>query len=413
MQLHSSLRTLDIKQSNKMNVLQYIRQHKESTKPEIAKQLGYSAPTVSKLVDELVEINYVKITGTGTSTDQGGKRPKLFAFNPMGGSIVALHVGVQTIEAGLLNLEGEVLFHRSEKIKSKDTSDKIVEAIEKHIEMLMEKSEQIGLRTLGIGIGCPGLVEFATGTILKSYKIHVLENVQLGTLIRQKFDCPIWIDNECNNLALAEKWFGDGGDHETAINLLTEAGIGAGIIIDHQLIRGADNSFGEVGHTVIDMHGPECDCGNHGCWELFASTEAVIKRLESTREQSDYLCKAGAHKEVQMELIAEAIQAGDDWASQIAIKELGEFLAIGIVNLVNIFNPNSINIHGEMKMLGQPLLEEVKIRVRQKALPAPAKRVRIDFSKLGDHAHVIGAGALCVKELFESPDELFRRSSNM
>jgi N-acetylglucosamine repressor len=411
MQLHSSLRTLDIKQSNKMNVLQYIRQHKESTKPEIAKELGYSAPTVSKLVDELVEISYVKINGRGTSTDQGGKRPKLFAFNPMGGSIVALHVGVKTIEVALLNLEGEVLFHISEKIKTKDSSDKIIEIIENYIEMLMNKSAERGLRTLAIGIGCPGLVEFATGTILKSYNINALENVQLGTRLRQRFDCPVWIDNECNNLALAEKWFGEGGAHGTAINLLTEAGIGSGIIIDHQLIRGEDNSFGEVGHTVIDINGPVCYCGNQGCWEIFASTEALLKRMERTKEQSDYLRNTiGIEAELNLTIISEAIQQGDPWVKQIAIAELGKYLAIGIVNMVNIFNPNSIIIHGEMKILGSSLLEEITKWVQKMALPVPSSRVQIKFSKLGDNAHIIGAGALCIKELFESPDELFRRT---
>jgi N-acetylglucosamine repressor len=410
MQLHSSLKTLDIKQSNKMNVLQYIRQHKESTKPEIAKKLGYSAPTVSKLVDELVEISYVKINGRGTSTDQGGKRPKLFAFNPMGGSIVALHVGVKTIEAALLNLEGQVLFHISEKLKKKNGSDKIVEMIENCIEILFKKSNEMSLRTLGIGIGCPGLVEFATGTILKSYNINVLENVQLGKLLKQKFNCPIWIDNECNNLALAEKWFGDGGAHGTAINLLTEAGIGAGIIIDHQLIRGEDNSFGEVGHSVIDINGPVCHCGNQGCWEIFASTKALLSRLEETRGQSDYLRNhLGMEEEINLMIISEAIQHGDPWVKQIAIEELGKYLAIGIVNIVNMLNPNSIIIHGEMKILGSLLLEEISKWVQKLALPVPSSRVRIKFSKLGDNAHVIGAAALCIKELFESPDELFRR----
>jgi N-acetylglucosamine repressor len=411
MQLHSSLKTLDIKQSNKMNVLQYIRQHKESTKPEIAKQLGYSAPTVSKLVDELVEISYVKINGRGTSTDQGGKRPKLFAFNPMGGSIVALHVGVKTIEAALLNLEGNVLFHISEKLKKKDGSDKIVEMIENCIDILMNKSAEMRLRTLGIGIGCPGLVEFATGTILKSYNINVLENVQLGKQLKQRFDCPIWIDNECNNLALAEKWFGGGGAHGTAINLLTEAGIGAGIIIDHQLIRGEDNSFGEVGHSVIDINGPICHCGNQGCWEIFASTEALLNRLEETRGQSDYLRNhLGMEAEINLTIISEAIQHGDPWVKQIAIEELGKYLAIGIANIVNMLNPSSIIIHGEMKILGSLLLEEITKWVQKAALPVPASRVQIKFSKLGDNAHIIGAGALCIKELFESPDELFRKT---
>jgi len=405
------LKLTDIKYSNKLNVLQYLRMQKEVTKPDIAKAFELSAPTASKLVDELVAEGYAKLNGRGMSTDQGGKRPKLFAFNPMGGAIVSLHIGVRMIEAALINLEAKVLYRITETIKPGDDTEKLIQKINACIEEILRMSAGDKLKVLAIGMGCPGVVDFGTGKIVTAYGLQKLEQAELGEMLGLKFGYPVWIDNECNNLALAEQWFGEGETSGTMINLMIEEGIGAGIIIENQMIRGESNSFGEVGHMVIDLNGLPCSCGNRGCWEQYVSIDALLAQAAEAHAHSPYLREQASRPEdITIPLLAQALQQGDEAVKRV-VAGLIRHLAIGISSLVNIFNPTQVILHGSLQPLANAILGELPDLVRGMALPAPAKRTAIRFSSMGKDAHLIGAATLGIKGVFESPESLFGQLS--
>jgi len=406
-ELPQTLKPTDIKYSNKLNVLQYMRLRKLVTKPEIAKEFDLSAPTASKLVDELVADGYAKMKGRGMSTDQGGKRPKLFAFNPMGGAIVSLHIGVRKIDAALINLEAEVLYRLTETIAPGDDTDKLLKKINACVEEILQMSEKDRPKVLAIGMGCPGVVDFGARKIVTAYGVQKLEKVELGSMLERNFGLPVWIDNECNNLALAEQWFGEGETSGTMINLMIEEGIGAGIIIENQMIRGESYSFGEVGHMVIDMEGLPCTCGNRGCWEQYVSIDALLAQVSEVFRQTSYLrAHAKSPEDITIPLIAQALRHGDE-AVKTVVGRLTRHLAVGISSLVNIFNPNQIILHGSLQPLGDAIVDELRELVRGMALPAPAQRVVIRFSSMGKDAHLIGAATLGIKGVFESPEILF------
>jgi predicted NBD/HSP70 family sugar kinase len=391
-----------------LNVLQYLRSQEEATKPDIAKVFGYSAPTASKLVDELVVEGFAKINGRGLSTHQGGKRPTLYSFHGMGRGIVSLHIGTKAMQAALVNLEGKVLYRLSKKVMPKEDAETLLQKVMTSIEEVLLKAATETLKVAAIGIGCPGLVDFRTGKIISSYGLRMLEQVEIGEIVRQTFGLPVWIDNECNNLALAEQWFGECEMNGTMINVMIEEGIGAGIIIENQMIRGENNSFGEVGHMVIDHQGLPCKCGNRGCWEQYVSTDAVIGRVAEAASSSDFLRERiqGA-EEITMSLLAQALKHGDDVVSDIAVMQTATYLAIGISSLINIFNPNDVILHGSLQPLEDALLPEVKKQVRARALPVPAERAAIRFSSMGQDSHIIGAAALGMKGVFDMPEALF------
>ncbi|BBH18987.1 xylose repressor [Paenibacillus baekrokdamisoli] len=412
--LPQTLRTTDIRLSNKLHLLQFVRQRGEVTKPEIEKQLGFSAPTVSTLIDEMVHEGFIKYKGMGSSTGQGGKRPKIFTFNPTGRGIIGIHIGVRSIQAALMDLEANILFRVDCPLKPKVQIHTMMSILDSLIKECVDEARRRHIFLLGIGLGCPGVVDFKTGKVLRSINMPVLEQESFGDIWIKEYDIPAWIDNECNNLALGEKWFGLTGAAGTTLNLLTEEGIGAGIIIDEQLIRGASNSFGEVGHMVIERDGAQCHCGNRGCWEMHSSTSALLSLLEKYANQSAILTEAlEQNGELTMDDIVNALEADDKVTQSIAIKELSISLSIGLTNLVNIFNPDAIIVHGEMTRLGAPLLSELRRIVKEQALPISAEQVHIAFSELGEEAHLIGAGALCIKELFEFPEALFRKDETI
>ena len=402
------MRLTDIKNTNKMNVLRYLRLHEEVTKPDIAKQFGYSAPTASKLVDELVADGFAKVVGRGMSTDQGGKRPNLYAFNPMGGAVAALHIGVRGLEAALVNLGGQILYRVSEKVRPNEETGKLIQKMAASLDFVIGKAKEDGLKLLAAGIGCPGLVDFEKGTILSAYGLPKLEGAALGDEMRRRFGVPVWVDNECNNLALAEQWFGEGEMSGTMINLMIEEGIGAGIIIENEMIRGVSYSFGEVGHMVVDRNGRPCGCGNRGCWEQYVSTDALIARIADALDRSPYIAsRIQSPDDITIPLIAQAVREGDAAAREIAVDEMARELAVGIASLVNIFNPNGIILHGSLTPLADALLPALVREVRARALPGPAERAAIRFSSMGRDSHLIGAATLGMKGVFDDPGALF------
>ncbi|MEX2462619.1 MAG: ROK family transcriptional regulator [Paenibacillaceae bacterium] len=401
-------RKTDIKQSNKLSILQWIRNSGETTQPEISKELKLSRPTVSALVEELIFEGYIKISGIGSSTNQGGKRPKLVAFHAKGGGILALHFTVSTIRAAFLDLSANLLYEIHASITSKDTQKTILAKMMDLVSNLLQKAKELNIPVKGIGVGCPGLVETSTGTILTSINFEVMNGCTLRDSLSSAFNLPVWVDNECRNLVLAEKMFGEGKDVNTFISLMTDVGIGAGIIIDNRIMRGKDDSFGEIGHTTIQMDGLKCQCGNFGCWETYASSNALISRIHENLSRTLKLKDmVETQNELTIDLIVEAIRQGDTVVQKMAIEDLGKYLGVGVANLVNSINPGLVIIHGEMINLGKSLITEIEKQIQLRALPVPKEKMRVIFSKLGSKANLIGSSALVLKELFDNTELLF------
>ncbi|MDR4887490.1 ROK family transcriptional regulator [Fredinandcohnia sp. QZ13] len=405
--MSSPLTTTDIRHSNKVRILQYIKLKTETTKPEIAKELKISIPTVSSLVDSLVKDGYVKECGKGESTFHGGKRPQLLTFNPLGRGIIAIHISSTVITGALIDLNANTLYKTQKSIKGCKGKESL-SVIESVVAEFVKVANELEIELLGIGGGVPGLVDQHSGTIQKSLHFNDLTGVNLGELLSSRFQLPVWIDNEDNNFALAEKWLGLGRDVNSFVSLITDIGIGAGIIIDERLVRGVDNSFGEVGHTIISFDGPICSCGNRGCWETYASSSALLKQIEYQLEYTSILKDlVKENNSITVKQIVKAIELGDHLVEKIAIKELGKYLGLGIVNLVNIFNPEMVILYGEINQLGDRLLKEIQYWLDERALAAPANRVKIRFSTLGENVHILGAAALVNMESFNKPEYLF------
>ncbi|MHC2182781.1 putative NBD/HSP70 family sugar kinase [Paenibacillus sp. PvR052] len=278
-------------------------------------------------MEELIMERYVKISGMGSSTDQGGKRPKLIDFHAKGGGILALHFNVTTLRAALLDLSANLLYELRVSLTTKDTQQTILAKMKDAAGTLILKANELSIPVKGIGVGCPGLVETRTGTILASTNFELINGFTLGESLSSAFHLPVWVDNECRNQVLAEKMFGEGKDVDTFISLMTDVGIGAGMIIDNRIMRGKDDSFGEIGHTTIQMDGLKCQCGNFGCWEMYASSNSLISRIHEhlprTLKLKDMMEK---QNELTIELIVEAIRQEDTVVYKMAIEAWANIL---------------------------------------------------------------------------------------
>ncbi|WP_409345011.1 ROK family protein [Paenibacillus sp. MBLB4367] len=400
------LKRNDSKRTNKLNILQLARHAEETTKPELAKTLGISMPTSSSLVDELIGEGFLKISGVGASTEQGGKKPKLITVNPVGRFAAALHIGARQVEGAVVDLLGGLHHRIAEPLPPHPSQQTVGSTLAAVAGRVLKLAHGSGMPVVGIGVGLPGLVVRHLGSTT-AVNFAEVNGLRIDREL-ESFGLPVWIDNECRNSALAEQWFGLGKRKRNFISLFTDGGIGAGLLIDGHMVRGMDESFGEVGHTVVQMGGRPCRCGNRGCWETYASSDALLANVRECLPGSNWLnARVQDGEPLTVRLVAQAVEHGDAGALLAAIDELGDYLAVGLGNIVNLFNPELIVIHGEMTMLGERLLGRVRQSMQGKALPAAASRAEIRFTGFGEHANLIGAGSLAWKEAFDQPELLF------
>ena len=207
---------------------------------------------------------------------------------------------------------------------------------------------------------------------------------------------PIYLDNGAKAMAQAESMFGAGQGIEHLAVLLVGMGIGAGIIAHGSLYRGATNSAGEWGHTLIELDGRLCRCGSHGCLEAYAGAPGIIERLREVAPQSSLL--QSDDQESTLAAIVDAARHEDSAAAQV-LKDTAHYLGAGIANLINLFNPQLIVLGGWAGLqIGEYILPELRRFVERYALKQPFHATRIDLCQLGQDAVAMGAASLVLEQ---------------
>jgi len=245
-----------------------------------------------------------------------------------------------------------------------------------------------------IGIAAAGAIDIEKGLVTLSPNLPGWRDIPLRDMVGEKYGVKTFLINDASAAALGEHHFGAGKGVSNLIMLTVGTGIGGGIIINGKLYLGPSGSAGEIGHMTIDVNGPKCSCGNIGCLERLVSGTAVaeeaIRRLSQGEKSSLTEIVGGKIKSITAEKVSLAAQNGDSLALEV-ISKAATYLGIGLVNLVNIFNPEMIIIGGGLAKMGDLLLEPARRVVRESAFQLSARLVRIVPAQLGDDAAVLGA----------------------
>ena len=291
-------------------------------------------------------------------------------------------------------------------IKQRDLRDTLAhEGPDAVITRIIESIKQVASgaeisKIAGIGIGAAGACDVAKGVITLSPNLPGWHNIPLKGIIQREFDLPIYLENDATAAALGEYYFGGAVGIANLVYVCVGTGIGGGIMIEGQLYHGISGSAGEIGHMTIDINGPRCNCGNSGCWETLASGTALareaVKQIKAGAQTSILNFADGQLQKVSAHRVFLAAQEGDRLAREL-ISQTGYYLGVGLVNLVNIFNPQLILIGGGLSRMGQMLLEPATKMVRERAYELPAGAVRIELAQLGADAEALGAAALVLE----------------
>ncbi len=253
-----------------------------------------------------------------------------------------------------------------------------------------------GIGVTGVGVGCAGLIDPVRGRLYSSPNLPGWENSPLKRIADRAFGVYTLVDNDANSAAYGEFRLGAsrGARHMVFVTLGT--GVGGGIIVDGELLRGQANFAAELGHTTIDPNGPRCRCGNRGCLEAYVGSYGLVRSARDMlrRKNSRVLRRwVEEKKRLTPQLIFEAARRGDAAATAVT-KMAGQQLGVSIASLVNIFNPKVVVLGGGVAGSFDILLPHMERTVRRRAFPESARMVQIVHSVLGNDATAAGAAML-------------------
>jgi glucokinase len=310
------------------------------------------------------------------------------------GCVIGVDLGGTKLLAGVvdaeLNVHHRVFRHAREGKGAEQLLDALVAAVE-------EAREAAGGEVRAVGFGVPSLVDPRTG--VANTTVHLpLRDVPLRDVMAERLGVPVAVDNDANAAMVAEHRHGAAAGTSCAALLTLGTGIGGGIVVDGDVVRGAHGGAGEWGHMVIDADGPLCTCGNRGCLEMLVSGTALGRAARRAAEElpdSAFGRAAAAGREITGMLATELAHDGDAVARDV-VASMGHYLGVGIGNVVNILNPEVVVVGGGVIAAGELLLEPARAVVSERALAPSREQVRILPTRFGDASGMIGAAVLAM-----------------
>ena len=382
-----------IKEINQFNILNTIRSKKSISRVELAQITGQSRASVTNITARLIENNLVYEKEIKDSKQRGRKRIML-ALNPDAAYVVGVKVSAFMISCAVTDMQADI---RSSVDMPVQTSNKPVELVADLIEEGITRCiSQAGLTPemiSGIGTGIPGLIDRKKG-INHWTLFYQKDNIPLRELIQQRFDIPVWVENDANAVTLAHQWFGHGRGIDNFLVITIEDGVGMGIVVNGQLYSGENGMAGEFGHVVMKPDGNPCRCGKNGCLEAYVSNFSIISQAAEILNQD--------RTHLKYEQVIDAAKNGNSQIETI-FHQAGNILANGISGLIQIFSPKRIIFSGKGVEAGDLLFAPMKNHLASLTNQTGWQACEIVFQKFCDTDWARGAASLALQELFKSP----------
>jgi predicted NBD/HSP70 family sugar kinase len=356
-------RSSTIRDINRQFVLNYIRDREPISRADIARGTELQRSTVSTIVEELNAEGLIEEIGAGAST--GGRRPTLIRLRAAGATAVGVDITPTATTVVTSDLVGRVLAR--EEVENSPRPDEMAARVVGRVREVAARDGQGALA--GVGVSLPGLVDTGTGRAVyipffRWRDWAIAEEIERATGLKAS------VDNDANAAALAELWFGRpevSGSRDFIIVLVAE-GIGTGIVFDRQVYRGERGAAGEFGHMIVGQGGPvACSCGNHDCWEAFASEGAAVARYLKNAGLSE----GGPARACFGEVVERAL--GGEQVAIDALTETAHYLGIGVSNLIVGLSPEAVVVCGHITRawpIIAPSLEETIQRSIRRGLPS-------------------------------------------
>ena len=310
---------------------------------------------------------------------------------------IGIDLGGTNIVAGLVDENYNILTTASVKTALPRPAEAIIADM---VALCHKVVEQQGISmddVKYVGVGCPGTCNVETGEVEYANNLH-FDHVLVGPVMQEQLGKPVYIDNDANAAALGEAKAGATKGAAKSVCITLGTGVGSGIVLDGKIYGGANYAGGELGHTVIVAGGEPCTCGRYGCWETYSSATALMSQTRAAMEQNPdslmWKLADGDLANVDGRIPFEAAKQGDA-AGQAVVDKYVEYLACGLVNVINIFQPDMVCIGGGVCRQGENLLGPVrKIIERDRYSKYCKKQTELCVAQLGNDAGIVGAACL-------------------
>lgn len=354
-----------------------------ASRAELARATGLAPSTVTSLIATLVDEGVVRPVDSVGRAGVGRPGQRL-TLGRRAGVVVGVDLGRRHLKVAVADLSHSLLARR-EVAKPVDQDASVdIELIRHELVAALETAGVTRGEVLALGVGLPGPVH-STGELGDSTILPGWVGVPAAGALQEVLGMPVNVDNDANLGALSESKWGAGVGVRDLVYLKASTGIGAGLVIDGRLFRGAGHTAGEIGHTVLDPGGPVCRCGNRGCLEMYAGSAAILSALQPTHP--DVTDLAGA---------VQSAKEGDAGCSRV-VADAGRAIGTALATLCNIVNPAQVIVGGTLGEAGELLLEPMRAALRRGAVRSAAEDVQIVGASLGHDAELMGAVALALE----------------
>jgi N-acetylglucosamine repressor len=358
------------------------------SRSDLRKATGLTLPSVTRLVQELKNVGVIIETDKGESS--GGRQPSLIRVNPDAGVVIGLDFSGIELRGAILDAANHCLCVIKQPFQGMQPAIIQKQVIEMCHELI---SNPIILqrRLLGIGVSVPGTVDTEKGIIRDSLNMR-LHDFPIRDILGEVFDLPVFIEHDTCTAALAEKYYGAGRGMGDLIYIIVSTGIGAGLIINQEVYRGATGLAGELGHLIVERDGQVCVCGKRGCLEAVAAVPAMLANAHNVLLQ-----RKGASQDILSlnSLIRAAGQ--EDRLAQAIIQRAADYLAMAISMMVSIVDIRLMVIGGEVVEMGELYFSPLRKSIEKYRVEG--QEIQIIPAMLGENAPLQGVGMIVLQNV--------------
>ena len=396
---HIATRTTS-REINRRIALNLIREHQPISRADLARRMSVTRGVASVLVQELIAQGLIYEGATGEAAR--GRKPTFLHIRTRDRLAVAVDVRFSKTYLMLSDFSGRQL--------ALETYATIFDIPQFVRDLAARVRRTLKMRAVegsceGIGVVVPGMVDHRTGRVLNAPTLG-WRDADIREPLSAATGLPVQVENSGRACSLAHLWLerGEAAPAQSFVYISVSDGVGVGVVVNGELVRGRDHIAGEFGHMPLSLDGPRCMCGMTGCWEAYVSNLATLSRYfgwDLSKLSPKALHEAGPEAFTVPDLLARA--RGGDGKAAAALQATARFLGLGLANIVNVFNPDCIYLAGEITTAWDLIEETVRAALRERALTAAAARTPLRVSSTHEHPRLRGAAALIAAPTFAAP----------
>ncbi len=386
----AGLNNTTLRRQNRGLVLKLIATEECSSRIEVSKKTGLSKMAATHIISEFLEEGIIE-ERESLPVKGKGRNPIRLCLSESAPKMIGVHIFRDECSVVLCDLKLHVKMRRKFAV-TKESCGRIWEQLYECIDAVLQSAGEE--RLYGIGIGSLGPVDVGRGRILNPPNFYGKRDIEIVSMLKERYKLPVFFDSQYNCAALAEKYYGNGRDAEDFLFVGISNGIGSGVVTGGEINRDFCGFTSELGHVSIDWNGKLCTCGRRGCLEMYAGSRVITTHLtEITGKSYDFrgFCEM-------------AKEEGDSLMHQV-FADMVDKLACGITNAVNLYNPQKVLIGHEGYWLPGRYLDKLQEQVNRRKLLGDYHEVKVERPAFGENSHIVGCACSLLEKIFDGSYE--------